>query len=135
MQSISSPWTDWIRIIQKKFVDPKDGLRDSISWETSRGRDFQCLAALVICAHSYPTFQWPTGAPIERWLRRTDEPDESFRDRVENAISRFLEIATTPDLEYCFSKATSKRVAPVEFAMIGMFFLCQRGLNMSEFGE
>jgi hypothetical protein len=119
MQSISGPWADWIRLLQKKYVDSKGGFRDQLQWDTSRGKDYQCLATLVCCVDSLPEFTYPSGPKLDRWLRRVDQPVKQIKTLIEDTLTTFLQIASTPELNYGFT-SFEQRLAPVEFVMIGL---------------
>jgi hypothetical protein len=118
MQAISSPWANWIRELQKKYVDGEGGFLEVISWDTKRGRDYQNLATLTFAIDSLPIFSQPDARKLDKWLQRTDAPEKKFKVSVENTLKAFLSIAADDQLNYCF-KSVSQRLAPIEFVFIG----------------
>lgn len=122
LQAIDSPWAQWISDLEAQHVAAEDGLAQALSWDTKRGRDFQCIAHFVYCCDGIPEEQIPTAQKMEKWLVRVDAPVTSFKSDIHDALTEFWNIATTPELNIGFKKI-DKRIAPVEFVFIGTFFL------------
>jgi hypothetical protein len=95
------------------------GLGSVLEWDTSRGRDFQCIAQLVYCCDGLPEHPLPTAQKLEKWLKRVDNPPTTFMAQINDVLSEFWHIATTPELNFPFTEV-DKRVAPVEFVFIGI---------------
>lgn len=89
-----------------------------MDWDTSRGRDFQCIAQMVYCCDGLPDYLLPTAQKLEKWLVRVDAPTEGFMARVDKALTEFWYLASTKHLDKGLKKF-EKRVAPVEFVFIG----------------
>lgn len=121
LQAISSPWATWIGSLEAQFVSAENGLANVLQWDTKRGRDFQCIAQLIYCCDQLPE---QTGPPsmlrLSKWLLRTDEPPSKFKKSINNVLTSFRHIASTPETNSAFVKITA-RVAPVEFVFIGEF--------------
>lgn len=90
-----------------------------LTWDISRGKDFQCVSQLVQCIHSLPNFSHASGQALDKWLRREDNPDPQFKHLVTTVLGDFLYIASTDGLNDPFTQV-SQRVAPIEFVLIGM---------------
>lgn len=101
------------------------GLGSVLEWDTSRGRDFQCIAQLVYCCDGLPEQLLPTAQKLEKWLKRVDNPPTAFMTKINNVLSDFWHIATTLGLNAAFTQV-DKRVAPVEFVFIGMLLHTSR---------
>jgi hypothetical protein len=48
LQAIASPWTTWLSELLKKYVFHPGTLRDSFTWDTTRGKPFQTFASIAI---------------------------------------------------------------------------------------
>lgn len=57
---------------------------------------------------------------LSKWLTRTDEPSKTFKKSINNVLTSFRHIASTPETNSAFFQITA-RVAPVEFVFIGEF--------------
>ena len=55
---------------------------------------------------------------MEKWLLRVDSPTPSFKLLINEVLTEFWHIATTPHLKYGFT-SINKRLAPVEFVFVG----------------
>ncbi|EIW83162.1 hypothetical protein CONPUDRAFT_121609 [Coniophora puteana RWD-64-598 SS2] len=122
LQAISSPWAEWISDLEARHVSgPPDGggLSEVLAWDTKRGRDFQCIAQLVYCCDGLPEKFLPTAQKLERWLSRIDKPLPAFRQQMNEVLTEFWLLATSPNLQHAFTQV-DKRVAPVEFVFIGV---------------
>lgn len=118
MQAISSPWGEWIAELETRHVNSENGLAHVLEWDTKRGRDFQCLAQLVYCCDLLPDHALPTAQKLEKWLARVDNPNHNFKTHINDVLTVFWHIATSPELNAGFVQV-EKRVAPVEFVFIG----------------
>ncbi|KAF9222541.1 hypothetical protein BS17DRAFT_735287 [Gyrodon lividus] len=118
LQAISSPWAEWISDLELRHVNCDGGLAELLEWDTKRGRDFQCIAQLVYCCDSLPDHALPTAQKLERWLSRTDKPNQVLKTHISDVLTEFGYIAMTPGLNAAFDEV-DKRVAPVEFVFIG----------------
>ena len=95
------------------------GLGSVLEWDTSRGRDFQCIAQLIYCCDGLPEHLVPTAQKLEKWLKRGDKPPPKFMTHINDVLSEFWHIATKSELNHAFTQV-DKRVAPVEFVFVGM---------------
>jgi len=127
LQAIASPWAEWIGELEAQHVTSDGGLSTIIDWDTSRGRDFQCLAQLVYCCDGLPQQLLPTNQKLEKWLIRIDKPTPAFKTQINSVLSAFWYIASTKGLDKGFTEI-GKRVAPVEFVFIGSFDCFQSGM-------
>ena len=120
LQAISSPWANYITLLEKKHLIIDDGLADRISFDDTRGRAFQNTAQLVYCCAGIPASQRiPTTLKLEKWLTAVDErPSTAFQDAIADVLDRLLEIASSGELDAPFRKFKAK-VSPVEFVFIG----------------
>ncbi|KAG0706125.1 hypothetical protein DFH29DRAFT_980605 [Suillus ampliporus] len=126
LQAISSPWADWIADLELRHVNVDNkGLGSVLEWDTTRGRDFQCIAQLIYCCDGLPEQQLPTTQKLERWLKRVDNPLPTFVTQINDVLSEFWHIATTPGLDIAFTQV-DKRVAPVEFVFVGVILFVLR---------
>lgn len=109
----------WIGELEAKHVNIDEGLGAKLSWDVSRGRDFQNIAHMIYCCDGYPDEQLlPTAQKIEKWISREDKPTAQFKEDIENVLRGLWVIATTQDLKSGFVDIP-QRVAPVEFIFIG----------------
>jgi hypothetical protein len=120
LQAISSPWADYISLLEKTHLTIDGGLIDKISFDDSRGRAFQNVAQLVYCCAGLPATQRiPTAAKLEKWLMSQDEhPSAAFKYEMADVLGRLWELAGSEELDTPFRKFKAK-VAPVEFVYIG----------------
>ena len=120
LQAISSPWANYITILEKTHLTIDGGLIDKISFDDSRGRAFQNVAQLVYCCAGLPAAQRiPTAAKLEKWLTSEDEsPSAAFQRSMAVVLGRLWEIACSEKLDAPFRRFKAK-VAPVEFVYIG----------------
>ncbi|OAX39582.1 hypothetical protein K503DRAFT_865303 [Rhizopogon vinicolor AM-OR11-026] len=132
LQAISSPWADWIGDLELRHVNVESrGLGSVLEWDTSRGRDFQCIAQLVYCCDGLPEHMLPTAQKLEKWMKRVDNPPTTFMSQINDVLSEFWHIATTPGLNSPFT-LVDKRVAPVEFVFIGVILFVLRKYSHEE---
>ncbi|KJA30200.1 hypothetical protein HYPSUDRAFT_126524 [Hypholoma sublateritium FD-334 SS-4] len=126
LQAISSPWGEWIGELESKHVNIEEGLGAKLSWDVSRGRDFQNIAHMIYCCDGYPNEQLlPTAQKIEKWISRADKPTVQFKEDIENVLRGLWVIATTEELKSGFVDIP-QRVAPVEFIFIGVLLYVLR---------
>ncbi|KII92105.1 hypothetical protein PLICRDRAFT_172244 [Plicaturopsis crispa FD-325 SS-3] len=129
LQAIDSPWAEWISDLEARFVASDDGLAQTLQWDTTRGRDFQCIAQVVYCCDglrsSPPQQLLPTAAKLELFLTRVDAPPPQFKKDIGDVLRAFLHIASEPKLNFGFTKI-DKRVAPAEFVFIGVLLYVMR---------
>ncbi|EIW73182.1 hypothetical protein M231_07438 [Tremella mesenterica] len=116
LQAIPGPWSAWILELQKKYItEPNTLNRPKVEMDTSRGRAFQNLVAIVMLC--YGQDKAPTAIKMHQFLERKDPPPPVFRKKVEMALSLMVDIAYN---HYNESIGTVKqpRIAPVEFHFI-----------------
>jgi hypothetical protein len=120
LQAISSPWANYITLLEKTHLTIDGGLIDKISFDDSRGRAFQNVAQLVYCCAGLPATQRiPTAAKLEKWLTSQDErPSDAFKYAMADVLGRLWELACSEELDAPFCRFKAK-VAPVEFVYIG----------------
>jgi hypothetical protein len=120
LQAISSPWANYITLLEKTHLTIDGGLVDKISFDDTRGRAFQNLAQLVYCCSGLPATQRiPTVAKLEKWLTSKDEhPSAAFKYAMADVLGRLWELACNRELDAPFRRIKIK-VAPVEFVFIG----------------
>jgi hypothetical protein len=120
LQAISSPWANYITLLEKTHLTIDGGLVDKISFDDSRGRAFQNVAQLVFCCAGLPSTQRiPTAAKLEKWLTSQDEtPSTAFKHAITDVLGRLWELAGNEELDGPFRRFKPK-VSPVEFVYIG----------------
>lgn len=120
LQAISSPWANYITLLEKTHLTIDGGLVDKISFDDSRGRAFQNVAQLVFCCAGLPSTQRiPTAAKLEKWLTSQDEcPSAAFKYAITDVLGRLWELACSEELDSPFRRFKAK-VSPVEFVFIG----------------
>ncbi|KAG1802727.1 uncharacterized protein HD556DRAFT_708729 [Suillus plorans] len=132
LQAISSPWADWIADLELRHVNvDHKGLASVLEWDTTRGRDFQCIAQLIYCCDGLPDHLLPTAQKLEKWLKRVDKPPTKFMALINDVLSEFWHIATDSELNAAFTEV-DKRVAPVEFVFVGVILFLLRDDHTSE---
>ncbi|KAG2368139.1 hypothetical protein BDR07DRAFT_1448474 [Suillus spraguei] len=132
LQAISSPWADWISDLELRHVNAEHkGLASVLEWDTTRGRDFQCIAQLIYCCDGLPDHPLPTAQKLEKWLKRVDKPPTTFMTQINDVLSDFWHIATQSDLDAAFTEV-DKRVAPVEFVFVGVVLFVLRDRTIEE---
>jgi len=134
LQALDSPWTNWLAYITPQHVLSAGGHSTIIDWDTSRGRDFQCIAQMVYCCDGLPDYLLPTAQKLEKWLVRIDPPTESFMTRVDKALSEFWYLASTKGYDKGL-KGFERRVAPVEFVFIGVLLYVMRDYTHQDRAE
>jgi hypothetical protein len=134
LQAIASPWAEWIGELEAQHVTSDGGLSTIIDWDTSRGRDFQCIAQLVYCCDGLPQQLLPTNQKLEKWLIRIDKPTPAFKTQINSVLSAFWYIASTKGLDKGFTEI-GKRVAPVEFVFIGVLLFAMRDYSHQDRGQ
>jgi hypothetical protein len=122
LQAISSPWANYITLLEKTHLTIDGGLIDKISFDDSRGRAFQNTAQLVYCCAGLPAAQRiPTAAKLEKWLTSQDErPSAAFKYAMADVLSRLWELACSEQLDAPF-RLFKPKVSPVEFVYIGTY--------------
>ena len=94
------------------------GLGKRIKWDTTRGRNFQCLAQVVYCCENEGRRSDPTAKKLFDWLSQEESPSPQLKKRVERAMQKFLEITSSKELNKPFVVMKHK-VSPIEFVFIG----------------
>lgn len=126
LQAVASHWSSWINQLQAQFFGNTDGLPRVVDIDTKRARDFNLLAELVYCCHSYPTQAIPSHAKVEQFVSREDKPTEEFKRSISEVLQEFWFIAADKKLKTPFENV-KQRVAPAEFVLIGvLLFLTSR---------
>ncbi|KAG1862585.1 hypothetical protein DFJ58DRAFT_233981 [Suillus subalutaceus] len=132
LQAISSPWADWIADLELRHVNVDNkGLASVLEWDTTRGRDFQCIAQLIYCCDGLSDRPLPTAQKLEKWMKRVDNPPTAFMTLINNVLSDFWHIATSSELNAAFTEV-DKRVAPVEFVFVGVILFVLRDHTIEE---
>jgi len=119
LQALSSPWVDWINVLQKKYVTEDDGFSAHMKWDIARGRDFECLARACYLISNLPAHTMPGEKKLHKWLVETPVPSIDFKQQVHGVFDDFVYLASTPGLDIAFTKI-EKRVSPVEFIYIAL---------------
>lgn len=131
LQAISSPWADWIAVIESRHVQVEGGLTSLLDWDTKRGRDFQNIAYMMYCCDGLPTTeQVPSNQKLEKFLSRVDPPRPAFQKEMEEVLEAFWKIASNPSLNH--GLRNGKRLAPVEFIYIGVMLFILRSRSIEE---
>ncbi|KAI0822105.1 hypothetical protein BC628DRAFT_1522502, partial [Trametes gibbosa] len=117
MQAIVGPWPTLIREVQS-IVLGDDGFGEDLDWGHDRGRDFQCLAAIINLIDTYPATVFPSAPRIEKWLSSTSPVPAKTREAVLDTFRIFITLVNDKRYNKAFNKPT--RVSPVEFTMIGV---------------
>lgn len=99
-----------------------EGLAAIMTWDVTRGRDFQNIAHMVYCCDGFPEELLPTAQKIEKWISRVDPPTKQFQDDIENVLRVLWVIASKEEYRRGFTEI-QQRVAPVEFIFIGSYFM------------
>jgi hypothetical protein len=122
LQAVSSPWANYITLLEKTHLTIDGGLIDKISFDESRGRAFQNTAQLVYCCAGLPAAQRiPTAAKLEKWLTSQDErPSNAFKYAMTDVLSKLWELAASEEFDAPFRQFKAK-VSPVEFVYIGAY--------------
>ncbi|KAI0262274.1 hypothetical protein BGY98DRAFT_735399 [Russula aff. rugulosa BPL654] len=134
LQAISSPWANYITLLEKTHLTIDGGLIDKISFDDSRGRAFQNTAQLVYCCAGLPATQRiPTAAKLEKWLTSQDEsPSAAFKYAMADVLGRLWELACSEELDAPFRLFKAK-VSPVEFVYIGvLLYIMRQGFSTAE---
>ncbi|KAF8157943.1 hypothetical protein B0H34DRAFT_706813 [Crassisporium funariophilum] len=134
LQAISSPWAEWISILEAKHVAVDGGLSEVLQWDTKRGRDFQNIAHMIFCCDGLPEELLPTAQKIEKWISRVDEPPYQFKEDIEVVLKAFWMIATDKKYSEGFTKIP-QRIAPVEFIFIGVLLYTLRRETLAVQGK
>lgn len=101
----------------KRYIELEGGLRDAVSFDAKRGRDFQNVAFLAYCCEGVPNEERiPSAGSIENWLVAEDVPSNSLKRGVDLALREFRALAGDSKFN---ALQKSKRIAPVEFVFIG----------------
>ncbi|TFK28924.1 hypothetical protein FA15DRAFT_664562 [Coprinopsis marcescibilis] len=131
-RAISSPWTSWINELQNKHIFVDGGLAENLKWTLSRGTDFQNVLNLVFLCEGYTVGERRIYSPaqIEKFLRREDNPDPEFKERIEEVLVDIWRLADDKKYHKCFA-SFNQLVAPVEFAFVGalLFSMQERSLS------
>ena len=119
--AISSPYADWITELVVRYVrGVDDGLNVVLKWDETRGKDFQCIAQMVLCIENLPARTDPKTPKVAMWLHRVDPPSRQFKQQIVSVLQKYWYIASDPELNRAF-KSIDAKVAPVEFVFVGMF--------------
>ncbi|CCM05005.1 uncharacterized protein FIBRA_07204 [Fibroporia radiculosa] len=134
LQAISSPWAEWITMLDTRYVGSDGGITSCIDVDMKRGRDFQTLAQLVYCCYNFPDQTVPTPQKMEGWLTSMDPPSATFKQEINDVLTEFCHLANTRHLNTAFSKIP-KRVAPVEFVFCGVVLYAMNGCSHEDRAE
>lgn len=118
---IYSPYTDWIRQLDIKFVRGcDDGLDTVIEWATKRGSSFRCLGYVAYCIERVRLGEDPvvSHAKLRTWLRQEDMPGQELKEEVSRVLGRFWTLAKSSEHNAAFKKT---KVSPVEFIYFSKF--------------
>ncbi len=85
MQAISSPWADLVRKTVKK-VD--ETISSKLEWQSSRGRDFQCLGSVIYLIDK-KAITFSAASSLELWMKKVTPPSKAFQEKIFDAISVF----------------------------------------------
>ena len=130
MQAITGPWPTFIREIQREVLG-EQGFHDHLDWGHTRGRDFQCFAAIAYLASKYPSLSHPAAPALERWMQDPKPIPQLLHSRLISTFGIFVNLARDSKLRGPLQQPT--RVSPVEFVMIGLLiFVHSRTLSMQQ---
>ncbi|KAK4684107.1 hypothetical protein P7C73_g6095, partial [Tremellales sp. Uapishka_1] len=123
LQAIPSQWTDFVNLLQKKYVHAPDTLieifsRQNNKWDFTRGKPFQQITAVMMICYEPLKNLTPSAPTMKSFLDRPGAPDRAFQTKMDMTMSIFVDIATNYWSE-AFEMDKNPRVAPVEFWFIG----------------
>ena len=92
-----------------------------IKLDTKRGRDFSCIAQLVLGVYRFPYASVYSGQALTSFLLNNDDPRPShgFKKQIEELLVTFVKIASDSRLNQAFRTSFATRLAPVEFVGCG----------------
>lgn len=96
----------------------EDGFGEDLDWGTDRGKDFQCLATIILLIDAYPNTAYPGVQRLEKWLYSSSPIPAKTRQDVLDTFRIFITLVKDKKYNAAFSKPG--RVSPVEFTMIGV---------------
>lgn len=141
MQAVSSPYADWINRLYQEHVSPErdepgEGLASLFPWKTERGTAFQNVAQFVYCFEKLPGKVFPSATSVGEWLKRLDPPGRQLQQEVNEVLSCFWIIASTPGFREPLTDTTvAKKVSPAEFVFIGQLSFPTTPLSQNTHSE
>ncbi|KAH9850421.1 hypothetical protein C2E23DRAFT_835051 [Lenzites betulinus] len=133
MQAVAGPWPSLIREVQS-IVLGDDGFGEDLDWGHDRGRDFQCLAAIINLIHTHPATAFPSAPRIERWLSSPSAVPVKTREDVLDTFRIFITLVKDKRYNMAFNKPA--RVSPVEFTMIGvLIYRFRKTLSLKQLSQ
>jgi hypothetical protein len=116
----SGPWATLVRHIQKNV------LNGYAEWNTDRGRDFQCVASVLLLAEKPASYgMWPGHAALKTFLSHDQDVRTAHKERVLSAFRALLLMSKDSRWNGCFKKPT--RPSSIEFIGIALLLLSQQG--------
>ncbi|KZO98810.1 hypothetical protein CALVIDRAFT_553632 [Calocera viscosa TUFC12733] len=131
LQGVTSPFAEFVRQLQKQYVDGEKTLGDSINWQKKRGVDFACVAQILCCLYNLPNFVWPGQTNLEKFLRKKEVPTKSFKLEVLQIFAEYVSLARDNRYNFGF-RDIADRVSPVELVMIGLLIGYMKDADASE---
>jgi hypothetical protein len=122
LQATVGEMATFVREIQAFVLSP-DGFDGRIEWDHTRGRDFQCIAAILFLIDKYPSAHYPEPRVISKWLTETPV-SPAFRTKVNAMFDTFFVLVRSDKLCEPFIHPT--RVSPIEFVMSGVLIAAHR---------
>jgi hypothetical protein len=86
--------------------------------ETARARDFQSIASVAFLIAKAPAQIMPTVASLEKWLNTEAAVDDSIKEDILEAFTKFISLVLNPKLSEPVKRG---RLSPAEFIMICYF--------------
>jgi len=128
LQAVSSARSDWINELQVEFLTKQSkeeveengpGIADVINVNLARGASFLLLGSIAWYCHGLPEQRSYSPTKLEAWLVAEEPLSNDFKSDIVEVLTEFKTICTDKNLAYGFTEI-GRRVAPVEFAFIGI---------------
>ncbi|KAF7791991.1 hypothetical protein EIP86_003018 [Pleurotus ostreatoroseus] len=117
MQAICGPWPDLVREIQATVLK-EDGFVQSLEWDRSRGREFQCLSSVLYLLDNHTSsaaLKFPGTPQLERMLQQTTPVSTTLKDHMFRTFRIWEVLVRDPEHSQCFQKLS--RLSPCEYIM------------------
>lgn len=120
------PWALFATTIKQEYLSEGSQLLEYWGVETSRARDFQYAAQIIMGIYTLPARCSFTTPVLDKWLQRQDPPTEKFKRQIRELFDRYMAVGP-------FN--VQKVISPVEFVMITILIKLHPNANEAKLGE
>lgn len=117
MAAITGPWSTLAAELKDRYLPANGGqFTELMQINCSRSKPFLMMAQILMAAQRVPEPCQFTSARVEKFLRSTNPPTESFKQEIQVTLNKYVLVASA----LARTDTSRPAIAPVEFVMVAV---------------